>query len=281
MDEAEAREPVKTGFVADSADSDSEVPDAMRTGQGTGPILRLALMVLLLGLVGLGKVLGLRANLFREDHPVGTLLALLNGLFKSAGWALSALCWALLLSTRYWRQVKLEENASWRRHAITDAGLWLAATLYWAVWVYFLIDPMGRHFGECQQLPKHNQPLPSPPLTKAECTALGGSWTDLHISGHAFLASLAILLLAEESIRWLTEPACLFTFPPHRIDCAVRRSQRAWYLAMGVSWALIALWMVLYVRTALWYHTAGEKLIGVALGILYYWMVLLARFALR
>lgn len=241
-------------------------------------LLRLALIIVLLGLSWLGESLGWRDDPVKENHPAVLLLSILNDVFKSVGWLLSAICWALLLVTRYWRQVRLEENASWRRHAAVDGVLWVLSSFYWAACVYFAFGHIARHIGSCRLA---GESWKESQVDEAQCVDAGGQWTAMDVSGHAFLASLAILLLTEETIRWLTGPINLFIFPSHRMDYKTRRAKLAWYFAVGISWVVTSLWMVLYIRTALWYHTLEEKVLGTALATLYYSVLLTTRLLLR
>ena len=232
--------------------------------------LRLLLMGILFGLVALGSKFGQHADDYVEDHPVGMVLRILNTIFKTCGWSITAICWILLLIARYNRQIKLQENASWRRHAAIDTVLWILASIYWAFCVFFIFKHVSDQKGNC---------ILSTTLIKnrIQCEAMHGKWIPFDISGHAFLCSLGICLLLEEVIRFIGEPVYYFTFHRQPEGPSIRRPKIYWWIATGIASIVILAWMILFIRTALFYHTYEEKLSGMLMGTGFWWFVVATR----
>lgn len=251
-----------------------------RTMSTRASLLRLALLVLLYGTLWAGNRWGSPQDVFIENHPAGRFLRLLNWLFKSFGWLVTAGSWAILLMARGYRQSSLRENVNWRRHTGLDAILWALATVYWYMCVNTFHLVAGS-IGECHLLDSSLLPRSTGPNSRDACLAVNGRWIPLDISGHAFLGSLGICLLLEELIRFVGEPTYYFTLH-HQADPAMRRQIRkargAWWAAVTVALAVVVAWSTLYVRTALHYHVLAEKVVGTIVGSLYWLLVLLTRY---
>lgn len=239
-----------------------------------GALLRLSLMSTLFGILWAGRWLDWRQDNYAEDHPVGMFFSGLNLMLKRAGWLLTAFCWAGLLIARYNRQVNLQENASWRRHAVVDSIIWVIGSVYWASVVYFVLKRVAEAFGEC--IIASSSKVISASKTATECLHINGKWVPLDISGHTFLCSMAIGILLEEVIRFIGEPVYYFTF--HSTDAKIERAKLYWRVAVIGSLILSLAWLVLFIRTALFYHTFQEKVWGTLMGTGFWWIVVLVRF---
>lgn len=241
-----------------------------------GSFLRILLVGFLLGTVLLGHKFGSAAGTSQqENNPVGWSLSFLNQVFKDVGWLITIVVWALLLCARYWRQHCLQENASWKRHAGLDIILWIVASLYWGCCVQ-IFQLIVRNYGHCD--------LNALAVADNEqsCVDAGGMWSPFDISGHAFLCALGICLLVEEVIRFIGEPVYYFTLHTDTTSeqeaACITRAKLYWWSAVGMAGIVVASWSILYVRTAFFYHTIKEKLLGVAIGCAYWTGVVLCRF---
>lgn len=240
-----------------------------------GPLLRLALAVSVFAIVGCGSQFRRRDDPLRTGHPLSPLFHMLNLIFKRAGWAITFAVWALLLVTRYNRQICLRENASWRRHAVVDAVLMVLFGLYWYGMVGFVFPAVANNFGDCLD-------KPGPSVTRTICVdQLGGKWRPLDISGHVFLASMCIFVLAEEIIRAVSAPAAHFTFPTHMVDQKVQTARVAWTAAISCALVVIIAWKILLVRSSLWFHAMDENIMGVAMGSIFWLLELAIRLIFR
>jgi uncharacterized membrane protein len=227
-------------------------------------------MGILFGLIVLGNKYGQPSDNYAEDHPVGVMLRILNTIFKTRGWLITAICWALLLIARYNRQIKLQENASWRRHATIDTILWVLASIYWAICVFFIFEHVADQKGTCISPTVSIQ-------TRTQCEAMHGKWVPFDISGHAFLCSLGICLLLEEVIRFIGEPVYYFTFHRQPEGPPIQRPKVHWWMTVGIASIVILSWMVLFIRTAFFYHNYEEKLSGMLMGTGFWWFVVATR----
>lgn len=243
--------------------------------------LRLLLAALLSSILLLGDGLHLRNpdNDYQEDHPTKFLLSLLNTIFKSSGWLITALSWTFLLAARYSRQIQLQENASWRRHAMLDAVLWALASVYWKSCLY-LFRSVAASVGDCRLASS----LVHAEWDQKTCELASGTWIPFDISGHAFLCTLGICLLLEESIRYIGEPTFYFTFHPsnwsNTPNSTIQRVQRIWWTAVAVSLCVVSTWSLVLLRTAFFYHSLQEKLWGAIIGTAYWCFVVVVRFVL-
>jgi hypothetical protein len=237
-----------------------------------GSALRVLLAALLFGLIVLGDKLGRHGDDFAEDHPAGIFFGVLNEIFKKTGWLLTASCWALLLAARYNRQIRLQENASWRRHAVVDTSLWILGTIYWITIVHVVFKKVAFNVGDCV-LPEGG--LVHAEMTSIDCAKMKGNWVPFDISGHAFLGSLGISILLEEIIRFIGEPVYYFTF--YSTDGLVNRAKLFWRVAVIFAICLVSIWLILFARTALFYHTFQEKIWGTIVGLAYWWAIVIIR----
>lgn len=243
-----------------------------------GCVLRFLLLSGIFGIILFCNLLGLHHAPKLEDNPSNVFFYYLNWFFKRVGWLTTSIMLAILLLTRFYRQHRLAENASWRRHAVVDSGLWTFSWLYWAFIVFYLFPQLSRSNGTCL-LPEEE---PSAKEWDAkQCLSRSGKWIPLDISGHTFLSSMAICLLSEELIRTISEPMSLFVFPDHLVDSKVQKARVLWNIASSASLLLISIFLLLLIRTALFYHTLKEKLWGAVFGTSFWLFVLAMRFFLR
>ncbi len=201
----------------------------------------------------------------------------------AGGLALLAATWALTLASRYYRQVRLQENATWRRHLLVDALLLALLLLAFypaalTVLARCLVAPAAplcthakgslaappcgppeaaagdssksRHFDLNHSLSMEKEP----PGEEERTRVWGGAL--LPVSGRIFLAVLAVAILVEENIRSACEPAKVyFKFHPSNgasiSDVRIRRAKRIWTAAAFVSLAVAALFLAVFLSSVL------------------------------
>lgn len=264
--------------VAAVQTSDIQDPPQSHSMAYNGLFLRLMLLVTIFSIVILGSQLHWRDDPIHENDPPDSVFKVLNCLFKQEGWCITLVVWLFLLAAKYTRQVSLQENASWRRHAVVDAVL---LGLFWGYWFYAtnLVFPMvADNIGECagSSVPSSQQ------LSREDCeNTFKGQWTPFDISGHVFLAAMGIFILAEEIIRAISSPAAHFTFPIHLVDRKVQFARIGWAVAVSCALVVILAWTVLLVRTSLWFHTIEEKILGAIIGTGFWLLELTVRLACR
>ncbi|KAJ1928485.1 hypothetical protein IWQ60_002002 [Tieghemiomyces parasiticus] len=177
----------------------------------------------------------------------------LNVVFAKWGWAWTTGAFATYVGAVINRRCP----GSWTQFATR----WAAATAYWYLLTQWAFGPslFDRVFvgsgGQCS--------AGSDILTYARCRLARGTWSGGHdISGHCMLLVHASLFLWEELSPFLFNRASFTTFHPDWTRRAVA----------GLVYLFMALWYVLLIATATFYHNVFEKLNGLIFGVLYWLM---------
>ncbi|KAI9203784.1 inositol phospholipid synthesis and fat-storage-inducing TM-domain-containing protein [Polychytrium aggregatum] len=174
----------------------------------------------------------------------------LNVWFVKKGWFWTSLL--LLLS------VALNHFNSKTRAAFRGLVRWVLATLCWAT-MSRLMHHSDRLLGQCR-----NASFADP----YSCRKGESVWDGIEISGHAFLLSFAFLCIAEES-------SALDAIYKEDVTMSHTISRQTWSQPVAkVLSALMMLFQLLWIGmlfvTGLYFHSAMEKIFGLAFGVLFW-----------
>ncbi|KAJ3140919.1 fat storage-inducing transmembrane protein 2 [Irineochytrium annulatum] len=205
---------------------------------------RTQLALLYVGTVLAGTLVDLPESFFSNKYNV------LNQFFAKYAWGwTSGLLLIFIPLASFDRARHRGAHASPQAYITRGYTRWAVAFLYWFVLTQWMFGPslMERIFhatGECTD---------GKFRTLQDCKKGGAKWEGVDISGHCMLLIHASLLIWEE-LR-------ILSFVPEAM-----RSDPTRYLNSALQ-ALIALWWVMLVSTAIYFHSTLEKLLGTALGL--------------
>lgn len=211
-----------------------------------------------------------------------SLFAFINFVFVSGGFLLSFT--AVALCTLLNRLLQ----PGWlnTRQRITLGLVALGATSYWITWRLFFVW-LDRESGAC----RHETPIEHILNNRHACIQAGGRWDGLDISGHAFLVALACLFFYEQFFeafayyRARSEHRAGYMGTPQMelADIASPVLEPSQFLIKSYAMSIIFCaviwfaWSALLLHTSLYFHTIGEKLLGLFIGFAFWPLLILAR----
>ena len=193
----------------------------------------------------------------KEPAALTGPLDLINLLYKRAGWLISSILYGLLLL--------LEDDGSGK--GLLKPGIaWIGANLYWWI-LHASILWLARHIRSCQDDGGGGS-------SSGDCP-MGQVWVPFDISGHVFLAVLACGLLADRLLRLSTAAGWeRRSLEGSSSSSSKRILIRIFYGAVvGTTPIVLVAWVLLLLRTCVYYHQAFEKIVGAILGSIYPWLI--------
>lgn len=211
-----------------------------------------------------------------------SIFAFINYVFVAWGFVISFA--AVALSTLLNRLLQPDKMST--RQKISLGLIALGATSYWILWRLFFVW-LDRESGSC----RHETPIQHILRNRHACVQAGGYWDGLDISGHCFLIALACLFFYEQFYDGLVH----YKKRPHQLAGYISTPQlelaednrqppqpsrilsKSYIVSLSTCATIWLAWSSLLLHTSLYFHTIGEKLLGLLIGFAFWPLLVLAR----